>query len=115
MWLQIGIYEILEHKIPAKEIDKLILPTLNDLNRTVLELKMYFDAEDHTFFQQLAGGFGLIHGKLLNLYSDLSLSGKNIISREIDFTQRRDEILNKNMFLIDELCLRIRKSFKSKF
>jgi hypothetical protein len=39
----------------------------------------------------------------------------NVIVKANEFTRYRDEILDKNKFVIDELCLRIRRAFKTKF
>lgn len=114
MWNQIAYYSILEHTINVKEIDKMILPTMNDLNRTVLELKMYFNSKDHSYFQKLAEGFTFINGKLIKLYFNSS-DDMNVIVKANEFTRYRDEILDKNKFVIDELCLRIRRAFKTKF
>jgi hypothetical protein len=113
MWNQIAYYSILEHTINVKEIDKMILPTMNDLNRTVLELKMYFAVDDHSYFQRLANGFEFINGKMLDLYINIH-DDKSLTVRANEFTRFREEILLNNKVVIDELCLRIRKAFKTK-
>ncbi len=108
MWNQISIFEILSRKLEANEMDRIILPSLNELRRNLLELKIYFNSKDHLFFEQLSNGLFSINGKLLKLYFQNEI---NSIQRVNEFTIFKDEILNKNNLILNELCPRIRVIF----
>jgi len=70
MWNQIAIYDILSRKFAPKEIDNLIFPTLNELDKNLLELMIYFDDQDYLKFKTLASNVKSINGKLRDLYFD---------------------------------------------
>ena len=111
MWQQLSIYEILEHKLPAKEIDKIIFPSLNALQEITLELKLYFEEDYQKYFEQLTFGIKSINGKLLGLYSSLNLE-KNTTEKVNDYDSFKENIFIKNKDLMDELCLKIKDLYK---
>jgi hypothetical protein len=112
MWHQIAIFEILNNKIPTKEIDKIIFPFLNELEETLLELKIYFDADDHKYFEELTKGLLSINDKLISIYFD-SNAEKNLVKKSNEYSFYKDEILKKNKAIMDKLCLKIRETFES--
>ncbi|MBK7626012.1 MAG: hypothetical protein IPJ16_02220 [Bacteroidales bacterium] len=112
MWHQIAIYEILNRKIPTKEIDKIIFPYLNELEETLLELKIYFDSNDHKYFEDLTKGLLSINEKLLSIYFD-SDPEKNLVKKSNEYSFYKDEILTRNKAIMDKLCLTVKKTFES--
>ena len=70
MWNQIAIYDILSRKFAPKEIDKLIFPTLNELDKNLLELMIYFEEPDYKKFKILVSNIKSINNKLSELYFD---------------------------------------------
>lgn len=70
MWNQIAIYDILSRKFEPKKIDKLIFPTLNELEKNLLELMIYFDESDYKKFKILVYNVKSINRKLNELYFD---------------------------------------------
>jgi len=112
MWNQIAIWEILERKIDANEIDKMIFPILNDLKRTLFELKIYFKKEDYKHFEDLVNGIYSINGKLSELYFDYDKE-KKLVHKANEFSFHKDDILKKNSEIIDKICLIISDTYKT--
>jgi hypothetical protein len=91
--------------------DIIIFPQLNELQETLLELKIYFDDDYHKSFEQLTKGFQSINEKLMNLYFN-SIPDLNLVKAGNDFNRFKDEVLNKNEVIMNELCLKIRATFE---
>ena len=70
MFNQIATYEILEHKLNAKDIDKIVFTQLNEMSQVLLELKIYFEKKEHSYFQRLSDSLFSINHKLSELYFD---------------------------------------------
>jgi hypothetical protein len=112
MWREMAIYRILDNKLDANEIDNIIWPPLNEMKKSVLELKIYFDKETHTDFEKMLDGFLAINRKLSELYfggeSDISLMQKSNT-----FHFYKEEKIKENDALLTHICENIRKIFKS--
>jgi hypothetical protein len=113
MWHKLPHSDILSHKMPGKEIDQIIWPQLNDLKQSVLELKMYFLANDHIYFQKLLDNLLLINGNLMDNHSYYG-EEPSLIQKINDFLFFKDKILKENKKVIDDLSLMVRKSFGHK-
>jgi hypothetical protein len=112
MWSQIAIWEILARKVDAKEIDKIIFPTLNDLKKSLFELKIYFKKEEHKYFDELVNGIYEINGKVSELYFDYDEEKKDI-HKANEFIFFKSDVLNKNNKIIDNICLIIGDTYKT--
>lgn len=112
MWNQIAIYEILSHKLRPTELDNILLPSLTNLKKSLLELKIYFENEDHKYFENLTNAQTSINGKINELYFD-SDKGRNPTALVNDFTDFRDKTMKGDLKRMDELCVIIRKIYKS--
>jgi len=110
MWHKLSYWEVLEHKIPTKEIDEEIWPPLYALKQSVFELKVYFSTNDHKHFEKLYQNFQSINGHLLYAKGDYSES-KTVTQKANDFTAIRDKTYKDNSKIIDELTTIIRKSY----
>lgn len=111
MWQQLSIYEILEHKMTAKEIDQRIFPNLNALQETTLELKLYLNDDYHKYFVQLTNGILSINGRLVNLYSSLNTE-KSVIVKANDYDNFKETTILKNKIIMDEVCQKIKELYK---
>jgi hypothetical protein len=111
MWQQLSIYEILDHKFPAKEIDKMIFPSLNALQEITIELKLYFEEDYQKYFEQLTNGIQSINGKLNGLYSNLKMD-MTTTQKVIDYDGFKEEVFINNKVIMNELCSRIKYLFK---
>jgi hypothetical protein len=107
MWHQLTVYEILDKKLSAKELDKIIFPHLNELQETLLELKIYFDDDHQKYFEQLTKGILSIHDRLLNLYFN-SNPEMNTVAKGNDYYSFKEEILKNNRLIMNDLCVKIR-------
>jgi len=113
LWKQIAIWDILSHQIKPKEIDEIVVPVLNDLKKSLFELKIYFDKNEHNHFESLVNGIYAINKKMSELYFDYDKDKKDVHKvNEFDFT--RDDILEKNNKTIDKLSSIIRDTYKMK-
>lgn len=110
MWKQLEIWNILAKKIPSSQMDEIIFPPLRDLRQSVLNLRIYFDKEQHKDFEQIMTYFLGINGKLAELYSwpppDNSI-GQNVTV----FNAFRDELIERNEKLLDKICTFVRATF----
>lgn len=112
MWREIAIYKILSDAIEVNQIDNIIWPPLNELKKTVLELKIYFEGEGYSNFEKILDGFLSINTKLSNLYfggnSDLTL-----IQRANSFHLFKEEVFKANDVFLTIVCKEIREIYKS--
>lgn len=110
MWHKLAYWDILEHKIPAEQMDEAIWPPLYALKQSVFELKIYFAANDHKYFDKLYANFLSLNSSLLNSHMEYS-KDKSTIQQANSFTALRDKIFRENNEIIDELTTRIRKPY----
>lgn len=96
----------------VNQIDSIIWPPLNELKKSVLELKIYFEGETHSNFEKLLDRFLSINTKLSNLYfggsSDLTL-----IQKSNSFHSFKDSVFKENDALLTTVCKEIRQIYKS--
>ncbi|WP_299761144.1 hypothetical protein [uncultured Pontibacter sp.] len=109
MWEQLAIYEILSREIDPKTIDAVVFPSLNDLNKNLLEIKIYFDEEETNYFDELVKGLMSINGKLHALYYDT----KPLSARADDFYSFRTKVSEANSGVLKKLNQIIRASYGS--
>jgi hypothetical protein len=114
MWQQLSIYEILEHKFPAKEIDKMIFPSLNALQEITYELKLYFEEDCQKYFDKLTNGVQSINGRLIQLYSNLNVNVTSMTTTQkvIDYDGFKENVFTGNKVLMNELCMKIKDLYK---
>lgn len=113
MWHHLAIWKILSNKLDVKEIDNIIWPPINDLEKSVIELKIYFTTEDHKHFELVLNGFLSINEKLSNLYSKGGDETK-IIEKANEFQSFKDKILKTNTETLDIISTIVRESFYHK-
>lgn len=111
MWYQIAIYDILERKLSPKEIDKIVFPVLNELDKNLLELMIYFEEIDLQRFKLMVFNIKSINAKLSETYFDYS-EEKTLINKSNEFALARDKALQKNERILKELSASIKKTFK---
>lgn len=110
MWHELSINDILEYKILPKEIDKVIWPPLNDLKKSVLELKVYLTLDNHSYFQKLLDNFLLVNNNLIRNYFDYDRD-KTVTNKKNSFSIFKEKIVKENNNILDQVSIKIRKSF----
>lgn len=111
MWNHIAYYQIFQNKLSVNEIDGIVFPPINELNKSLLELKIYFSPEDHKYFEKLVYGLSSINGKLSELY--FSLDGEMSYSKKADeFFRFKAKVLLQNSEFMENLCERIKHTLK---
>lgn len=111
MWNQIAIYDILERKLSAKEIDKIIFPVLNELDKNLLELMIYFDEKELRNFKIIVENIKTINQALSNIYFDYDRE-KTISNKTSEFALAKNKALISNNKILIELAKTIRQTFK---
>lgn len=112
MWHKLSIFEVLERKIPVKEMDEIIWPPINDLKRSTLELKIYFKPEEHNYFEKVLDNFLLVNANLSKNFFDF-YRDKTIIHKTNDFSFFLEKMKKDNEKLINESSEMVRKSFNN--
>ena len=110
LWNQIELFNILSKKIEPKEIDAIVFPPINDLKKSLLEMKILFNRNDFSQFEIITDNIISINQKLSQLYFDINCE-QNINSKSCDFEIYKMKILKSNKVLLEGVCSRIRKSF----
>jgi len=111
MWNSISTWDILEHKIPAKEMDSIIFPHINELKRNVLELQIYFDDKEHKSFVDILDNVNSINSKLSKVYFDYNPE-KTYIDKSNEFLDHKFQKLKDNKNIFREISLTLKKMFK---
>ena len=111
MWTSIAIWDVLDHKLSAKELDNIVFPLLNDLEASVMELQIYLKEKDHRSFEDIVENIILIKAKLGEVYFDFN-PDRNIITNSNNFQHFRDEKLKDNEQILKKISQMIQKTFK---
>ncbi|UEG50775.1 hypothetical protein LK994_04715 [Ferruginibacter lapsinanis] len=112
MWKQIHIWAIVQNKLSAEEIDKYIWPSINSLKTSVIELKLYFEKNDHDLFE-------LILENILDINQEMSLIffqpnlDQTLVQRTNKFIFYRDDMFQKNNKILTDVTDKIRKLFSN--
>lgn len=110
MWHQLPIFDIYNQKISAKEMDNLIYPPLYELQKSILELKIYFSGDEHKNFQNILNNFYMINNNIkkhyINDYDEI-----NTLYKTNDFSSVVDKVTNDNNLIINNISNVIKKSF----
>lgn len=110
MWTSIAIWDILSYKLSAKKIDEIILPLMNELKSSELELMIYFEDKEHEYFRQIVKNIEAINDKLSEVYFDFD-EDKSIIQKSNNFQGFRDIIFSKNTKIFKEIIKTIHLKF----
>ena|SRR5690554_5340133 len=111
MWTEISYWDIMENKLTAKEIDNLIFPSLRKMRKCNLELHIYFDQKQMTYFNGVYKNMLSINGALSKEYFDFN-SEKNIITKTNNFLEIKDNEFKKNETLMNKIYEIVKQSFK---
>lgn len=112
MWREIAIYKILSNTLDANQIDSIIWPPLNEMKKSVLELRIYFDKDTHPNFEKILDGFLSINNKLSDLYfgGNPNLS---LLQKSNSFHLFKEGKIIENDKLLTQTCELIREIYKS--
>lgn len=111
MWTSIAIWDILKHKITAKELDQIVFPHINELKRNILELQIYLSSDDHKLFTQIMDNVYEINRKLSSVYFDYN-PDKNVISQSNGFQSFRDKKLKENETIFKQISENLKRTFQ---
>lgn len=104
---QLTIYDIISRKIEPKEIDKIVIPVLNELDKSHLELKIYFEGKEFNYFNNLVKGINIINNKIGELYFDDNQKKEAVIIMN-EYYDLMNSVLDMNNKIIEKLSSEIR-------
>jgi len=108
LWKNSMVWDILENKINATEIDNILSPILSEIQRNTLELQIYFTEKEHKIFSKISENIHSINGKLQVLY----FSNLNTSEKSKEFIVFREEKSIENNKLFWDLSHLLKKTFK---
>ena len=111
MWNSIGIYNILNNQVSIKELDDIIIPVLNNLEKTILELEIYFDEAEHQKFVAVSRNTIAINKKLQELYFHYN-SENTITDNAKEFKRFKEDRQKEDVERLSEISGLIKKTFK---
>ena len=111
MLISMPIFDILDRKISAKQLDTIVFPPLNDLKASVVELQIYFKPEDHLLFKEILNNIILVKDKIGELYLRLNRYN-NDIAESNTYQYIRIDKLKENEKLLDKISFMIQETFK---
>jgi len=111
MWNNLPIHEILRHELNFNEIENFTLPTLTELGKTTMLLKLYTNSKECKDFESLNSKMWKIYKKLLDMY--FSESNESIIVKSNAYYNLMNDNFKVNREIMESLCERVRKTFNS--
>ena len=111
MWTALSIFDILNNKLSAKDIDEIIFPSLNKLKRSVLELQIYFEDKEHFLFNNILDNSFNINEKLSQIFFDMN-SDKTITQKSNDFYFYKINKLKENTVIFKKISIFLRDTFR---
>lgn len=104
-------YDIYDRKISANEIDNIIQPMKLNLYRANNEIRIYFDNDVFSAFNQITTNIEKINSKLQNIYFDPRGKEYSSTNKSIDFFEIKTICLEKNEEILSMVLNNIRKDF----
>ncbi len=111
MWRQIQTWKIFSREVSTVEMDNIIWPPLNDLKQSILELKLYFDDDIHTHFNEILENFLSINSELMDIHFGDN-EGLNAIKKSNRFSVFKDKAIRRNGEILGIISKKFRQSFK---
>lgn len=111
MWVHIRIHDIVQNKISPIELDEIIFPLLNELKKSLLELQIYFNDDEHDRFEKIYNNISMINSKLSDIYFDFNQNKSNT-EKSNDFQFYRDDLLKKNEVILKNITMNLKKTFQ---
>jgi len=111
MWTSLAIWDILENRLKSKEIDQIISPHLNELERNVLELQIFFKENEHKHFSEIMDNLHDINRALKKVYFDYN-PNTTVIARSNEYQFKCEEKLRENKAIFKKLSTVIRTTFE---
>ena len=80
VWRDLPIYNIINEKLPVKEMDNLIFPSMNNLKNTQVELYLYLNNIEIKPFEEIVDSLFKLNKKVSDIYFNTTPENKNIVS-----------------------------------
>ncbi|MGX9987537.1 hypothetical protein [Soonwooa purpurea] len=109
IWYDFPVYSASRGKFSATELDEMIFPSLNELKRNVLELKIYFDKGSHDNFEEILQSFFKLNGKLKAIV--FNSEPQNNPTLLANFEILKDEYFSKNEKLLNKITTKVKTDF----
>lgn len=104
-------YDIYDRKISANGIDNIIQPMKLNLYRVNNEIRIYFDSDIFSAFNQIITNIEKIDSKLQNIYFDPRGKEYSSTNKSIDFLGIKTVCFEENEKILSMVLNKIRKDF----
>ncbi|GAA4457551.1 hypothetical protein [Rurimicrobium arvi] len=113
VYLELSHYDIMNGKYTPKELDEIILPTLGELQKAVLEIKIYFDQETYTPFCKVMEEFFDLNNMIMRTWLDNNDRTKIIpLSNKIHSYKQR--VRSRNEELLQQISNNVKLIYNAK-
>lgn len=110
---QIEIYQIVRRKTDPDDLNKIVLPTLNELDSSLFELRIYFDEFAFKKFKSLVLNLKTINETILDLWLKAIIPDGTIDEKVSTYVETQKECIEKNGRIFDELTKSLKDIFKT--
>lgn len=110
---QIEIYQIVRRETNPDELNKIVLPTLNELDSSLFELRIYFDESALEKFKSLVLNLKTINETMLDLWLKAITPDGTIDEKVSTYVETQKECIEKNEKIFDELTKSLKDIFKT--
>lgn len=110
-WIEIPYYEVIEGKMRGKEIDDLVRPGLNKLEKSFYKLSIYLNKDEYNDYFKLLDNIRKINRRLSESYRNFNFFNKKDISQTNDFYYMQVDLLNENDTILKDIARKFRIQF----
>ena len=111
-WIEIPYFPIIEGKLKGEEIDKLVRPGLNRLEKAFYKLSIYLNKDEFDSYISLLDNIKSINTQLSESYRNYNFFNKKDIIQTNDFHYMQQEKLKENEVILKEISNNFQLNFK---
>ncbi|GAB3225921.1 hypothetical protein J0A67_08095 [Algoriphagus aestuariicola] len=111
-WLEIPYYDIIEGKFRGKEVDEIVRPGLNKLEKSFYRLSIYLNDSEYNDYITLVENIRKINRRLSESYRNFNFFNKKDISQTNEFYYVQSDMLKENELILREIVRCFRTNFK---
>ena len=112
LWNEISIYKVVTKEYSTVDMDSLTRPILNELDRSLFELMIYFENDEYKKFEKLVSNIKSIHNKVRDLYFDYE-SKMTETNKANSFDSVKNKAYKENKEIICELSKAMKEIFNN--